>query len=146
MMIQGDIDNKPSPAVVIDIDGLIVDAPKTSALSRFAKLFIGDLKAIEIEVDSYTLHTELYPLLESLFYQDISIYFFAHRPHNYKPALLKLLEEFPYTRLYVGGIKEREALLRSRHVHWYFYSTPEHGSMLSKDKEKFIKHWSDISL
>lgn len=141
-MERGDISNKPAPAIVIDIDNIIVEAPKITISEKFGKRF--DMS--KMEVDFYKVNDKIYPLLERLFYRDISIYLFAHRPSWYKEALEEKLEDLLFTRLYVGGIAKREALLRRQNVHWYYYNLPEHGSILSKEKERRVEKWNQISL
>lgn len=140
-MEGGDISNKPAPAIVIDIDGIIIDVPRFR-FRGFGKHF----NPAKLEVDLYTVNDKVYPLLENIFYQDIAIYLFAHRPDRYKKALEDKLGDFIYTRLFVGGIREREALLKRRNVHRYYYHLPEHASFLSKSKEKRVEKWNEIIL
>jgi hypothetical protein len=141
-MLNGDIDNKLSPAIVIDIDNLIIQKSN----EKIPFYVVGKQNRINYEVEHYEVSEDIYPLLEYLFYKDISIYFFAHREEFYREQLEKLLNDLPYTRLYLGGKVKRENLLKRKHIHWYFYNDPEHASMLSKNKERWIQHWSEISL
>jgi len=149
----GDLSNYASPTIVIDIDGLIIKETQASRnwLSQFVDTFKRSVSLQETflaktEVKKYKLNEDIYPLLENLFYKDVGIYFFAHRPFHFQEFLEDKLEPLLYNGLYVGGIKEREALLRRRHIHLYYYRKPEHASILSKDKERRIDHYRDIDL
>jgi hypothetical protein len=145
-MLGGNISNQPAPVVVIDIDKLIIEKPEKS-ISKFGSIISRMVSNAEIEVEQYKVNTDIYPLLENIYYNyDAAIYFFAHRPHFYREPLERKLDELLYNRLYIGGIKEREALLKRRNVIAYYYATPEHGSILSKSKEHYIEHWNEISL
>jgi hypothetical protein len=141
-MLKGDISNQLSPAVVIDIDGIIIEEFKFDEKHGLFKR----KPSIKKEVEGYKVIFEVYPILENMFYNDISIYLFAHRNSDFKPLLEEKFEELIYTKLYVGGIRERETLLNKRHVHWYYYKDPAHVSLLSKHKECWVQKWNELTL
>jgi len=148
----GDIDNKPSPAVVVDIDGLVIMEPNIEKVGYLRRLLERVkspsllLNKVKAEVDQYTLIDRIYPVLEGLFFNDITVYLFAHRPSVFKEPLEEKLEPFIYSSLFVGGIKERESLLSRRYVHLYYYKKAEHSSILYKNKERWIQAYNEIDL
>ena len=145
-MERGDISNLPAPAIVIDIDELLIRTYKPEGLLAYlGELGLRKFKA-EVEVKRYRRIDSAYPLLENLFYKGLLIYLFAQRPWFYKKPLEKLLEPFIFSKLFVGGVGVRESLLGRRNVHWYYYSVPEHCSLVHKDKEKHVNHFSEIDL
>lgn len=121
-MIKGDIDNKTAPIVVIDIDDLIIDSKTGEVIER------------------------VFPILERFIYLDILVYLFAHRDKSQFKGIEEKLDDYPYNKLVIGGIKEREALLRRKDVHLYYYKKPEHSSILGKHKEIRVGDYSGISL
>lgn len=146
-MLYGDISNQWSPAIVIDIDDLIIEVPKESVLESLGRVVAKNkLNLAQLDVRRYKLKKGIYPLLENIFIKDIAIYLFAHRPTHYQEPLEKLFQDLPITRVYTGGVKEREEVLSRSHVHWYYYNHREHASILSKHKERWVEAWNDISL
>ena len=141
-MEKGELSNKMAPAIVIDIDELIIEIPEDKSITDRVNMVankLGETLSIErlsrMEVNSYRVKRGVYDILESLFYQDIMIYLFAHRPDSYRDGLERLLSDLPYTRLYVGDKRDREEILGRRHIKYYYYKVPEHSSTDNKKKE-----------
>ena len=149
----GDLSNKPSPTVVIDIDGLVIQdyfRPKETLIRKINRnirqSFLTQEQQAVGEVNCYKLNEGIYPILERLFYGDVGVYFFAHRPWYFKEPLEELFNPLLYNHLIVGGVKEREGLLSRRYIQLYYFRKPEHGSFLSKSKERYIEHYKEINL
>jgi len=138
-LLKGDIDNRPAPAIVVDIDEIIIK-PLSEKLWRRVQ------KGVKLPLSSYQLNSSIYPFLEHLLYLGIDVYLFAHRNKAEYENLERLFQGLVYSRLYVGGKKEREALLSRRNVHTYYYIKPEHASTLNKSKERRLTTWHQIGL
>lgn len=148
-MWKGDIDNLPAPAIVLDIDNLIIKLPeKRQAVQVIGDYFRSERMRVANVVSEYKLVEEILPTLEHLFFKGIEVIIFAHRAKGFREPLRELLQDnmITYSNLVVGGTKERESLLKLKKVHWYYYSKPEHSSTNSKQKERWVSSWHDVSL
>lgn len=146
-MYKGDISNKVSPSILVDIDGLIIGEHKEGKFGEVlekSKVFKTPL--INNKVKNYIINEEAFHLFENLIYKDIVVNLFAHRNRNYYIPLMRLLEDYPFNNLYVGGAFERERVLRWRSVHYYYFKLPQHAATFNKKKSRNIDTIAQISL
>jgi|GEM_PF-6789245 len=153
-MEKGQISNKPSPAIVFDIDGILIEQLDTGFFDRLhskmpdivSKPF--DKVKMLNEIRKYELIEQSADFIQKLFFMDYRIILFAHRNQVYYEELVDYFEEnhVLFNEIIVGGQKERERILSQDHVHYYYYSHPFHYSTSNKEKERHIDSWQELTV
>jgi hypothetical protein len=133
-MLKGNISNEWSKAIVIDVDGLVIQ-PKV----------VGPFKLRE------ELTEQASKVLHGLFKYDLSVYLVYNRKYTgASERVQKLLEDhyLPYTRFYsVTSPAELDDVVNQSHVIRYFLhnSLPDRITMISSGKAVMIENLMEVS-
>jgi hypothetical protein len=131
-MQGGDLSNKQAPAIVIDMDDLLLIPPK----QRWRRRLISQNKK----------NPKAVTMMEELYYNyDVSLYVVAFRPKREFSKIERLLEPISYSHLYcIEESWELIDILRMRHVQRYIYSNPEHYCWQWQEKCGRVIDWDEF--
>ena len=142
-MKGGDISNTVAPAIMIDIEDLIVEFPQNLGTKKKIlpkKVFSSDRFGFKI-IDEAVLNLEKFYLDE-----DINVYLFAHLDPKFEDTIFSLLEDIPCNKIYVGNSTKREMVLRFQNIHWYYYKKEKNApKIINRSKGVWVRDYTEIT-